>query len=120
MPGPQFRNLGQNVDARAHVLAAFRVVRRCGIQSVRPPLLQKHVAIVKLLQPVEIFAAGIAADIVHRYEPVVVVERRVLHAFGHDASGELLPAHDEREPFVALRCEVFRRIDEQHPVEKNE
>ena len=74
----------------------------------------------KVLQSVEAFAAGIAADVVHRNEAVVVVERRVLHAFGHHAPGELLPAHHEREPFVALRFDIARRIEQQDALEKDE
>ena len=57
---------------------------------------------------------GVAADLVERDQAVVLIERGVLGAFGHDGPGGLLETSDEPEP-VLERMPVSL-VAEQHCV----
>src|SRR5205085_3198470 len=90
------------------------------VHRVRPVARNPLVAFMKISNRIEPDPARLAPDVIHRDEAVVVVERRVFHAFGHHAAGELLPPHDELEPLVTLSADVRRRLDEQYELDEVE
>ena len=92
--GPGGGDLGEHVDARAHVLAALGVVGRGGDEGLRPPVQTRRVLVVEDGGRFAV-ARGISADLVERDEAVVDVERGVLDALGGDRPGRLLEAHRE-------------------------
>jgi hypothetical protein len=92
LPGP--RDLGQEVDARAHVGAALGVVRRQREQRRGPTLGHRGaVAVEALRRAAE--RAWVAADLVQGDQAVVAIEGGVLGPLGHHGRGELL--HAQRE-----------------------
>ena len=63
----------------------------------------------------------IRADFVERREPVVKIERRVFHAFGHHRGRELLESHRELDDLVALRLRPnLGEIGRQHRADEVE
>ena len=88
---PALGNLGEQGQARAHVLASLAVVGRGGEHRARPADVRLDALAVELRDR-HPEAAGIAPDLVERGQPVEAVERGVLHALGHDRSRELLNA----------------------------
>ena len=66
---PSIRNLRQQRDAGAHILAALVVVSRGGEQIVRPAIAQIVAELVKLLRR-DADERGLGADLVARHQPV--------------------------------------------------
>jgi len=53
---------------------------------------------------------------VERYERIVDIEECVFKSFGHERSGELLPAHDEiQSRFALVRQKMGRFLTAKHP-----
>ena len=73
---------GQEREAQPHVFAALRVVRRRRREAARPARLPLDAVGVKLLGQGTETRRG-AAHLVQGQQPRVIVERRVLEAFGH-------------------------------------
>ena len=114
---PVERELGQDVDARAHVLATLRVVRggraepggrgRLALRERRVQLAERRAE-----------AARIAAHLVQRRQAMVAVERRVLVSLGGDRPGDLLKAHDEVRALGAVGLVRPRRKSERQQIAK--
>ena len=120
MAFPQLGNLAEHCDARTHVFAALRVVRRRREHRVRP---QSGALRIRLVQRRRRHAvpAGIVADLVQTDQPVVAIHRRVLDAFRGDRRSDLLELHRElqhRAPH-GIRT-AFAALAEQHVAQEVE
>ena len=93
---PLARHLGEHRDPRSDVLAALGVVGGGGEQAVRPALQALGVQAVERRHR-DAERLRLAADLVERDQPVVDVERRVLHGLGRDRAGRLLDLLHELE-----------------------
>src|SRR3569832_2473893 len=82
----------QHVDAGAHVLAAFVVVRGRGEQGMRVRLQPLLVCAVEIGERCA-EAARIATHFVERHQPVVDIETGVFQSFRHQRAGVLLELH---------------------------
>jgi hypothetical protein len=89
---PHLRDLGDDVQAGAHVLAALGVVRRQRGQRQRERGLAHLLALVERTD-VERELRRVAADLGERSQPGRPVERAVLDALGHHHPGRLLEPH---------------------------
>ena len=92
--GPCRGHLREHADAGAHVLATLGVVGGRADERVGPPLQSPRVFLMKGGHGFAV-AGGLATHLVERHEPVVDVERRVLHALGGDGARRLLETHRE-------------------------
>src|SRR5450759_696229 len=108
-PGPLRRHLRQQIDPGAHILSTLGVVSRSRVHRAGPVHSPLDVEVVKSL---ESHGFGAAANVVHRDQAIINVERRIFDAFGHDRSRDLLPAHHEPQSvFVVLQIEKQYRPD---------
>ena len=130
VPGIEFRpaiqtrfpfpgNFGEHIDSRAHILAPFRIVRGAGIHPVRPAFTARTQKTPEIPLGSRRRHLRISAHLIQRQQRVVHVQRRILHAFCHDRTGELLPVHHKRQPRLTLPSQHVRWIrQQQHLAQK--
>ncbi len=94
----------QGGRAGAHVLGAFRVVRRRRQHRQRPGPETALVVGVEVVDG-DPEPAGIATDLAQRRQPEIPVERTVLGTFRHHRPGELLPSATHLDLLGVLRVE---------------
>ncbi len=116
---PRAGDFRQDVQPRANVLAALAVVRRGRRQRERPPPPALGEPVVDLRR-LEAELRRIAADFIHRQQPVVDVQRGVLDAFRRDRTGDLLELSREPRPLLPLFRRVDRRLLQQHALDEVE
>ena len=104
---PLARNFGNDVQSRPDIAAALRVVGRQGDHCCGAGGCDVRAPFVKCVDPAS-KRARVTADLVERNQPVVAVERGVLHALGHHRRRELLKARGE------LFLELAAAIQQQH------
>src|SRR5689334_2254957 len=92
---PVARHFAQRVEARAHVRAAFRIVRVRTNEARRPVASSLDTLLVEPLNGAGERLVRRATDLVAREQRHVSVERRVLDALRRGGSAQLLePAHE--------------------------
>src|SRR5687768_13126873 len=88
---------------------------------MRPAGMPIQIAPMKLLDAeIDFRPVAIAAYFVYGHERVMEIERRVLEAFGHDRSCELLPLQHELQIVRLSLSDVPRRLDQQNASQKIE
>lgn len=98
--GPGLGVFGEQVEAGAHVFAAFGVMGRGGVHGIGPLSAATGGEVVEVGEG-DVFEGWLGADVVEGEEAVVDVEAGVFDAFGAHRGGELLPAADEVAGFGA-------------------
>jgi hypothetical protein len=89
---PRLGHLRQNVQSRAYVFTALGVVRGGGQQTGGPVPQTVDIVLVKRLDR-EAKLTRITADVIQGQKRRIAIERRILEAFRHHRTGDLLKFH---------------------------